>query len=147
MSDARIPDHADAVPSADELERTAIPAAIRHAPRLGRFLGTGIGFGILLGVVLGLALPNSTGAGRGIVVVLLSAGFALIGGLIAGVIATRVDKPVRNESTQPLFPQDAIPTAKVATRDGTDGAASLRAQAPDASADQSQTELPNGETT
>jgi hypothetical protein len=80
-------------------------------------VGTGVCIGILLGVVLGLALPNSTGAGRGIVVVLLSVGFGLIGGLIAGVIATRLDKPLANASDRPLFPQDAIVTEQVETRD------------------------------
>jgi len=127
VSDAPSHDHADEVPSVEELQRTAIPAAIRHAPRLGRFIGTGIGFGTVLGIVLGAVLPNSTGAGRGIVMVLLGAGFALIGGLIAGVIATRVDKPLPNAVEWPLFPQDRL--------------------APDAVDDFPPTDRSNGETT
>lgn len=78
-------------------------------------IGTGVTFGIVLGVVLGLALPNSTGAGRGIVIVLLSLGFALIGGLIAGVIGTRMDRPLDNQADGPLFPQDAVVTERVDT--------------------------------
>lgn len=78
-------------------------------------VGTGVGIGVALGVVLGIALPNSTGVGRGVVVILLSAGFALIGGLIAGVIATRIDRPLPNHADGPLFPQDAVVTEQVAT--------------------------------
>lgn len=139
MSDAPTPDHSEAVPSAEELKRTAIPAAIRHAPRLGRFLGTGIGLGVLLGIVLGLALPNSTGAGRGIVVILLSAGFALIGGLVGGVIAIGFDGPVRHKTDQPLFPQDAARRGEEASTDTTN--------APDASVTGTPHDRSNGETT
>ncbi len=94
-------------------------------------IGTGVGIGVVLGIVLGAVLPNSTGAGRGIVMVLLSLGFAVIGGLFAGVIATRLDKPLKNQADGPLFPQDAIVTEKVATRE----AAADAVAGSDASAD------------
>ncbi len=104
-------------------------------------IGTGVGIGIALGIVLGAVLPNSTGAGRGIVMVLLSLGFAVLGGLFAGVIATRLDKPLKNQADGPLFPQDAIVTEKVATRDATatDATPSVPEQPP--------IERPNGDPT
>ena len=120
VSDAKVPDdsvpdhhvrdgegRADASgsPSAEELERMALPATLRRAPRLGRVLGTGIGVGALLGIVLGLSLPNSTGVGRGMVAILVGLGFALIGGLAAGAVATRLDGP------DPLHSRNAKPTA------------------------------------
>jgi hypothetical protein len=113
VSDARTPDPAKAVPSAEELKRTAIPAAIRHAPRFGRMVGTGVWIGIGVAVVLGSVLPNSTGVGRFVVILLLSLGFVLIGGLIGGVIVTRLDKPGPGASDQPLFPQDAVADTSV----------------------------------
>ncbi|PKQ27069.1 MAG: hypothetical protein CVT64_01075 [Actinobacteria bacterium HGW-Actinobacteria-4] len=80
------------VPDIDELERDAILATFRRAPRLGRVIGTGVSFGAGLGLALGFLLPNSTGVYRGTVAVLLGLGFALIGGLTAGAIATRMDR-------------------------------------------------------
>ena len=57
---------ADAVvPSEDQLLRTAIPAAVRHAPRYGAFLTTGaiagLVVGLLLAVLLGDGSVTSTG--------------------------------------------------------------------------------------
>jgi len=153
VSDAPTPDHAEPVPSLEELQRTAVPAAIRHAPRVGRVIGTGVGIGIALGLVLGIALPNSTNVGRGVVILLLSLGFGMIGGLITGVIATRIDRPLGNQSDGPLFPQDAIATEQVATRElaadavqAADAAAGEgAATAP--SAHSTATDRPNGDTT
>lgn len=114
-------------------------------------VGTGVLFGILLGVVLGLALPNSTGVGRGVVVVLLSIGFAMCGGLIAGVIGTRMDRPLANASDGPLFPQDAIVTEQVATRDivaeGSQAADATAGSSDDGTTAIAPTDRPNGDTT
>ncbi|WP_430868191.1 hypothetical protein [Demequina aurantiaca] len=145
MSDAPTPDQAEAVPSVEELQRTAVPAAIRHAPRVGRMIGTGVWIGIALGVVLGIALPNSTVAGRGIVVILLSLGFALIGGLIAGVIATRLDKPLKNQSDAPLFPQDAADAP--AQSSPADDAADAPVDTVNSLPPSTPTARPNGDTT
>lgn len=103
-------------------------------------IGTGVWIGIVLGIVLGAVLPNSTGVGRGIVILLLSLGFALLFGLIAGVIATRMDKPLPHRTDGPLFPQDAVVTEQVDTREAAaDAAAGEDAPAP--------TERSNGDTT
>ena len=154
MSDAPTPDHAEPVPSLEELQRTAVPAAIRHAPRLGRIMGTGVGIGIALGLVLGIALPNSTSVGRGVVILMLTLGFGTIGGLITGVIATSIDSPLGNQSDGPLFPQDAVATEQVATREPEEDAMSATDSADGQgiprevmSADDPLTERPNGDTT
>lgn len=52
---------------------------------------TGAGVGFAVGVVTALALPGHGAAYRGAVALLVGLGFALIGGLSVGAIATRVD--------------------------------------------------------
>lgn len=80
-------------------------------------VGTGVWIGIGLAVVLGSVLPNTTGVGRFVVILLLSLGFALIGGLVGGVIVTGLDKPGPSASDQPLFPQDAVAGTSVDAAD------------------------------
>jgi hypothetical protein len=110
VSDASVPDdalpndstssQADRTPAIDQFEHDAIVATFRRAPRLGRIIGTGVAFGAGLGLALGFFLPNSTGVYRGTVAVLVGLGFALIGGLTAGAIATRMDHVSVSRSDQ-----------------------------------------------
>lgn len=118
MSDAPVPNDAESTPSADELDDVAIPASLRRAPRLGRIIGSGVGGGALLGIILGLTLPNSTGVGRGMVAVLVGLGFALIGGMVAGAIATRLDG--RDPKAMPRQPRRARKAAQAHSRSTAD---------------------------
>ncbi|MDX5449910.1 MAG: hypothetical protein LPK36_02660 [Actinomycetes bacterium] len=93
MSDA--PEHPNADSERDvpeDLDRVAVPAHVRRSPRFGRFLGTGVGAGLVAAAVLAIALPNSTGVGRFLVFVLLALGLCLAGALVAGALATGLDR-------------------------------------------------------
>ena len=79
-------------PSAEHLERVAVPARVRRAPRFGRIVGMGGGLAAAAGVLCGLLLPNSTGVGRGMVAIVVGLAFALFGALIAGLIAVLLDR-------------------------------------------------------
>lgn len=79
------------VPDMDELDRVAYDAVVRNAPRFGRFIGTGVGIGALVGLIIGLVLPNTTAVGRSVVAMLVAAGFALIGGLVASALVVGLD--------------------------------------------------------
>ncbi|WP_084104631.1 hypothetical protein [Demequina sp. NBRC 110056] len=89
MSD--VPDSTSA-PSAEELERTALPATLRRAPRFARVIGTGAVAGFVVGFLCGLLLPNSTGVGRGTVGLVVGFGFACFAGLIAALVAVWLDR-------------------------------------------------------
>lgn len=80
------------IPDLEELDRIAVTARLRRAPRFGPILGTGIGGGFALGVILALVLPNATGVSRGMVALLTGLSLALLGGLIAGAIVTTADR-------------------------------------------------------
>jgi predicted lipid-binding transport protein (Tim44 family) len=92
VSDAPHRPQSEETPSAEELDRIAIPASIRRAPRFGRVVGTGIGGGFAVGFLCGMILPNSTGLGRATVGILVGLGIAVFTGLIAGLIAVGLDR-------------------------------------------------------
>ena len=104
MSDAPRFEEPD-VPDIDELDRVAYDAVVRNAPRFGRFIGTGVGIGALAGLVIGLVLPNTTAVGRGVVALLVAAGFALIGGLVASALVVGIDRTSKAPQTDG-FPWD-----------------------------------------
>ncbi len=94
MSDA--PEHDNAAPVTPEppedLDRVAVPAHVRRAPRFARFIGTGVGAAVVAAMVLALALPNSTGVGRFLVFLVLALGLSLIGAIVGGALATGLDR-------------------------------------------------------
>jgi hypothetical protein len=92
VSDAPHRPEPEATPSVEELERIAVPASIRRAPRFGRVVGTGAGGGFAVGFLCGMILPNSTGLGRATVGILVGLGIGLFAGLIAGLIAVGLDR-------------------------------------------------------
>ncbi|WP_152650412.1 hypothetical protein [Demequina aestuarii] len=92
MSDAPRPPEPEDTPSEDELRRMSTPAHVRRAPRFRRVIGTGVTAGFVAGALCGLLLPNSTGVGRGMVAILVGLGFALIGGMVTGLIAVGLDR-------------------------------------------------------
>ena len=53
--------------------------------------GTGVGIGALVGLIIGFVLPNTTAVGRGVVAMLVAAGFAIIGGLVASALVVGLD--------------------------------------------------------
>jgi len=75
----------------DELDRVAFDAVVRSAPRFGRFIGTGVGIGVVVGLVIGLVLPNTTVLGRGVVALLVAAGFGIIGAIVSSALVVGVD--------------------------------------------------------
>ena len=79
-------------PSGEDLERVAVPARVRRAPRFGRFVGMGGGLAAATGVLCGLLLPNSTGVGRGMVAIVVGLGFGLFGAAISALIAVLLDR-------------------------------------------------------
>ena len=92
VSDVPHRPESEAAPSVEELDRIAIPASIRRAPRFGRVVGTGAGGGFAVGFLCGMILPNSTGLGRATVGILVGLGIGLFAGLIAGLIAVGLDR-------------------------------------------------------
>lgn len=88
-----------------------MPAHVRRAPRFGRVIGTGVAVGFVIGAGCGLVLPNSTGVGRGMVAILVGLGFALIGGVVTGMIAAGLDRGtpryLKNAPTAAWPPADA----------------------------------------
>ena len=91
-----------AVPDEQELERVAVPATVRRAPKFGAFITAGGLVGALLGLVLALVTSSpGTGAGYGFIsflsgdgtVRLLTAGaLAVLGGFVGGALAVRADR-------------------------------------------------------
>ena len=91
-----------AVPDEQELERVAVPATVRRAPKFGAFITTGGLVGALLGLVLAL-VTSSPGAGAGYgfisflsgdgtVRLLTALAFAVLGGFVGGALAVRADR-------------------------------------------------------
>ncbi len=93
----------------DELDRVAFDAVVRNAPRFGRFIGTGVAIGAGAGLIIGLVLPNSTPLGRGVVALLVAAGFGIIGAIVSAALVVGVDGTRRAPATGP-FPWEP-PTA------------------------------------
>lgn len=91
-----------AVPDEHELERVAVPATVRRAPKFGAFITTGALVGALLGLVLALvtASPDTVGGdgfisflgGDGTVRLLTAGSLAVLGGLVGGALAVRADR-------------------------------------------------------
>jgi len=92
----------------DELDRVAYDAVVRSAPRFGRFIGTGVGIGAAVGLIIGFVLPNSSTLGRGVVAMLVMAGFAIIGALVAGALVVGVDG-TKKPPEQAGFPWEPQP--------------------------------------
>jgi hypothetical protein len=95
-------DNPAAVPDEQELERVAVPATVRRAPKFGAFITTGGLVGALLGLVLAL-VTSSPGAGAGYgfisflsgdgtVRLLTALAFAVLGGFVGGALAVRADR-------------------------------------------------------
>jgi hypothetical protein len=126
MSEADAYDGPDAdTPSMDELDRVAFDAVVRNAPRFGRFIGTGVAIGAAGGLVIGLVLPNTTAVGRGIVALLVAAGFAIIGAIVAAALSVGLDG-THSAPTQSGFPWEppevsAEPDANSVGHDATQG--------------------------
>ncbi|WP_062077416.1 GlsB/YeaQ/YmgE family stress response membrane protein [Demequina globuliformis] len=80
----------DRVP--ESAREDAVPAQFRLAPRFGRVVGTGVVLGFIAGALASLILPNTTGVGTFTVALLVGAGFALLGAVIAGLIAVSLDR-------------------------------------------------------
>ena len=91
----------DELPTPEELDGSAIPAYLRRAPRFGRIVLTGALFGFALGAGVALGLPGKGAAYVSTVVLFVGLGFALIGGLVAGAIATRIDGPDPQRAAKP----------------------------------------------
>lgn len=89
MTDQPTPEDSRAI---EDAKRDAVPAQFRLAPRFGRILGTGIVAGFVIGVVIALILPNTTTVGTFTVAMLIGAGCAILGGVIAGLIAVWLDR-------------------------------------------------------
>ncbi|MDE0571941.1 hypothetical protein ON058_00750 [Demequina sp. B12] len=87
-----VPANSDSSPLPKDVERDAVPAQFRLAPRFARVIGTGAVLGAVAGIVIAVVLPNSTGVGTFTVALLMGAGLALMGGLVAGVIAVGMDR-------------------------------------------------------
>lgn len=86
-------DDGASTPSADELERSAVPGTLRRAPRYRRFVLVGllVGLGaalvvLLVGGVAGGAVP------RGTVMPFVLATGALVGAVLGGLVAVAVDR-------------------------------------------------------
>ena len=79
------------LPSEDELERTAVPARLRRAPRYRAFGVTGALVAAVLGAVLVLVTgPEGGDPGYALLFVLL--GSALIGAVLGGLVAVLLDR-------------------------------------------------------
>jgi hypothetical protein len=91
-----------AVPDEHELERVAVPATVRRAPKFGAFIATGGLVGALLGLVLALATasPDSVGGdgfisflgGDGSVRLMTAGALAVLGCLVGGALAIGADR-------------------------------------------------------
>ena len=103
MTDAPLSEAADEdTPTLDELDRVAFDAVVRNAPRFGRFIGTGVAIGAGAGLIIGLVLPNSTPLGRGVVALLVAAGFGIIGAIVSAALVVGVDGTRRAPVTDPF---------------------------------------------
>ena len=99
---AQRPQPGAAVPDELELERIAVLATVRRAPKFGAFITAGALVGALLGLVLVLvtASPDTgTGGafmpvlgGDGTVRLLTAGAFAVLGGLVGGALAVGADR-------------------------------------------------------
>ncbi|CAN5144542.1 hypothetical protein BH11ACT1_BH11ACT1_17500 [soil metagenome] len=91
-----------AVPDEQELERVAVPATVRRAPKYGAFITAGALVGALLGFVLVLVTSSPDTAsgdgfisflgGDGTVRILTAGALAVLGGLVGGALAVGADR-------------------------------------------------------
>jgi hypothetical protein len=91
-----------AVPDEQDLERVAVPATVRRAPKFGAFITTGGLVGALLGLVFALVISSpGAGAGHGFISFLSGDGtvrllatlaFAVLGGFVGGALAVGADR-------------------------------------------------------
>lgn len=91
-----------AVPDEQELERVAVPATLRRAPKYGAFITAGALVGAILGFVLVLvtASPDTVSGdgfisflgGDGTVRVVTAGALAVLGGLVGGALAVGADR-------------------------------------------------------
>ncbi len=73
----------------ENLDAISVPGVLVRRPRLVRVITTGVLGGAALGVLAALGLPGEGANHRTVVALLLALGFGVIGGLVAGAIATR----------------------------------------------------------
>ncbi len=70
-------------------------ARVRRAPRYEVFVGAGALVGLLVALVIGLTGPFDPGFGRAKLIGYLAIGFALLGGLLGGLVAVAIERLAR----------------------------------------------------
>ena len=80
------------VPDAETLAAIATPATVRRAPRIGPFIATGALLGGFVAWVIVLLSSGTTGEPRTAVVLVVTAGGAILGGLVGAALATIADR-------------------------------------------------------
>ena len=85
-------DPAAPVPDDETLAAIATPATVRRAPRFGPFIGAGAVLGGLVAWVLVLVFSGTTGEARTAVVLIVTAGGAILGGLVGAALAAAADR-------------------------------------------------------
>lgn len=67
-------------------------ARVRRAPRYEAFLGAGAALGVLVGVISGLTGTADPNSGRVRLVAYLAVGFAMLGAMVAGLVAVAIER-------------------------------------------------------
>ena len=110
---AELPDEAAELPAEDELERVAVPARVRRAPKFGAFIVAGAVVGAvvaLLATALVGWLSDDAGAsdvasgqgfisfldGQGAIRAVMGLTGAVVGGFVGGALASRADRRSRD---------------------------------------------------
>lgn len=88
-------DEPPADPTPEELERVAVPGAVRRAPRYRAFVLAGALVGLLVAAVVVLVGPAGGELGRGPVLVFVGLTLALVGGLGGALVAALLDRATR----------------------------------------------------
>lgn len=94
------------LPTEDELEREAVPATVRRAPRYGAFITAGALLGLVVGLVLAIALQPAVPVvsdagfisflgGHGTVRTVCAVAGAVFGGFLGGGLAVLADRRSR----------------------------------------------------
>lgn len=101
------------VPDENELERTAVPARVRRAPKFGAFIVAGAVVGVVVAVlatlVVGWVRPDGASSdvaagqgfisvleGQGAIRALMGATGAVVGGFVGGALAVHADRRSRD---------------------------------------------------